>query len=144
VPGVPPQEYPPDTGIRLMPGSALVLQILYDLQSGDPEPDQSEADLEYADSPVPRPAHFEAIANSAFSIPPLATGFTALATFAVTEQTTLWGVAPHLLSYGTHANMALSAAAGQSCLVDVPRWDPLWEQSYFFDNPSSISLAPGD
>jgi Copper type II ascorbate-dependent monooxygenase, C-terminal domain len=144
VPGVPAQEYPPGTGIRLPAGSALVLQISYDLQSGDPVPDRTEVELEYAEPLVPHPAHFEAIANTSFSIPPRATNFTALATFSVAADTTLWGIAPHLRSFGAKAHMALTQASGEACLLDVPRWDPAWEQSYFFAEPASVSLKPGD
>jgi hypothetical protein len=144
VPGVPAQNYPAGTGVRLEPGSLLVLQIVYDLSSGDPEPDQSEVDLEYSASPVPHPARFEAITNDSFSIPARAADFMAQATFSATQPSTLWGVAPHLGSYGRQAHMALTQAGADACLVDVPNWDPSWEQSYFFSSPASLSLAPGD
>jgi hypothetical protein len=144
VPGVPAQQYPADTGIRLLPGSLLVLQILYDLSTGDPEPDRTEVELQYAAAPVTHLARFEAITNDSFSVPPQASGFTAQATFAAPQASTLWGVAPHMLAFGRQAHMALLQPAGEACLIDVPNWDPSWEQSYFFANPASIALAPGD
>jgi hypothetical protein len=144
VPGVFAQEYPPQTGIRLEAGTLLVLQVLYDLATGDPEPDRSEVELEFAPGLVSHPARFEPVTALNFSVPPHAVGYTASATYAVPRASTLWGTAPHLGSHGRQAHLSLTQAGADTCLLDVPTWDASWEQSYFFDRPASRPLAAGD
>jgi len=144
VPGVPAQQYPDGTGIRLPAGTGLVLKIQYNLQTGPAELDSTHVQLEFSDSPVPHPARFEAMQNVAFSIPANATGFKARASFQATAASTLYGVAPRLQAYGRTAKMSLSQAAGSQCLIDIANWDRIWEQAFFFANPGSFSLAPGD
>jgi len=144
VPGVFAQEYPSATGIRLPAGTLLVLQVLYDLATGDPEPDRSEVELEFAPALVAHPARFEAITQLDFSVPPHAVGYSATATYAVPRASTLWGVAPHLGSYGRQAHLSATQSGANTCLLDVPTWDASWEQSYFFDHPASRTLAAGD
>jgi mono/diheme cytochrome c family protein len=143
VPGSGATTFPTDTGVPIKAGSGLVMQIHYNLANGA-TPDQSSLQMQFARQPISRPATITPIAQTKFTIPPMSTGYTASKTLTLPAASTLWGVAPHMHMLGRDAQLQATTADGQSsCLIDIPKWDFHWQQLYFYDSPSGITLAAG-
>lgn len=143
VPGSSATMFPADTGIPLKAGSGLVMQIHYNLLNGA-APDSSSLQLQFAKTPVSRPAVITPLAQTQFSIPPMSTGYKAQKSLTVPTALTLWGVAPHMHTLGRHARIEASPAVdGSSCLIDIPNWNFQWQQLYFYSSPTGIKIPAG-
>jgi hypothetical protein len=155
--------YPPDTGIRVEPGSKIVLQVHYNLQSaaGDTS-DQTHVEVALADS-VAHPAILLPWANYDWS---MGSGMDIPAFQADVEHDFLHDPTPymaqwsggqiqanvplHLYSASLHQHLLgkssrleiLRKTGGSECLLDIPRWDFHWQRSYRFTE--SKVLNPGD
>jgi hypothetical protein len=135
VPGSSAVLFPADTGIQLVAGQILIMQIHYNLSYTTPAPDQSTVQLQLASSPVSRHARVLPLANRTFSVPPGATGYAVDAQFTSPTAGTVWGVLPHA---HTHAQ-AMHVDGDAGCMVDIPAWDFHWQQMYFFSDPMAIT-----
>lgn len=136
VPGTPVTQYPENTGVRLKAGTVLVVQVHYNLQSGPPAPDRTQIKLQYAKTPVSKPAYILAEAQWSFAIPPNSTGYTATDTESGSPvAVTVYGVLPHMHTLGRQ--IRVETTSGQ-CLVDIPKWDFHWQQFYFFKTPVQV------
>lgn len=143
VPGSSATLFPADTGIPLKAGSGLVMQIHYNLLNGSAA-DASSLKLQFAKTPVSRPAVITPLAQTQFSIPPGSTGYKAEKTLTVPSALTLWGVAPHMHTLGRHARIESNQPLdGSTCLIDIPSWDFQWQQLYFYNTQSGIKLPAG-
>jgi hypothetical protein len=143
VPGTGATMFPTDTGVPIKAGSALVMQIHYNLANGV-APDKSSLKLQLARQAVSRPAVLTPISQTKFSIPPMSTGYSISKSAPVPAAVTVWGVAPHQHLLGRRAHLELAAPGGAtSCLLDIPNWDFHWQQFFFYKSPSGISLAAG-
>jgi hypothetical protein len=50
---------------------------------------------------------------------------------------------PHMHFYGAAARVDLVRADGsRECMVDVPRWDPHWQQLYWLQDPLETAAPP--
>jgi hypothetical protein len=133
--------YPAQTGIRLRPGNALVLQIHYHLpSSGPPTPDRTRLRLQYARSPVAHEAEYWPMAVPGVSVPPRSVGHVQRATYTVASDTVLRAVQPHMHVIGRRVSVSLIEGERRTCLLDVPRWDHHWEEMFFY-NPSAPLIA---
>jgi hypothetical protein len=135
VPGSGAVQFPANTGIQLVAGQVLVMQIHYNLSYTDPAPDQTSVDLALAELPVALHAQLLPVRNSSFSVPPGAHGYTVDANLRAPANGTIWGTLPHAHTHATQ--MRVDSDAG--CLVDIPAWDFHWQQQYFFTEPLSVT-----
>jgi len=143
-PGSGATRFPEDTGISMTPGKAMVMQIHYNLHNGDPMPDQTSIDLQYAHADVIYPATFSSLAQSDFAIPPYAPSYSASASLIVSTDVTLWGVFPHMHQLGKDISVNLKRDGVEECLVHIPSWDFHWQQLYFYDTPQGLPVYAGD
>ena len=162
-PGTVGGAFPAGTGVRVLPGSLLALQIHYRLRPGM-NADRSRLRLRTAAS-VERPA-----VALAFTDPEWITGLTPMLIPAGTPDVVhayeldLASVLPLLVPDGPfvpggafvvraaalHQNLlgtrsdlrVLRSGGAQDCVLDVPRWDSDWEGSYELLAP--VAVAPGD
>lgn len=140
VPGSPITQYPPNTGVRLLAGTAIVMQIHYNNSSSAAQPDRTQLRLQYAKAPVQKPAVIVPQAQSSFVIPPMSQGYSVTDTDAASPiAVQVYGVLPHMHNLGR--SIKVSSAKGE-CFVDIPAWDFHWQQFYFFEQP--ITFTAGD
>lgn len=141
-PGVGITAMPEGTGIPLVAGRPMVVQMHYNTASGDGT-DRTTIALQIADT-VDRPGRFVGVANHAFSLPAGMPLVETSITGPVPGDGTIeiWGVAPHMHTRGRTMRVSATTAAGDVCLVDVPRWDFSWQSAYFYERP--VVLNGGD
>jgi len=131
---------PAGTGVELVPGRELIVQIHYNLENGV-YPDRTSVALRFAKEPVisgyywaaadtemvlpPGQAHVESSASNAFDQP---------ASFKV------HGAIPHMHTLGQtlHVNAATKNGKEQ-CLVDVDRWDFHWQNAWWYEKPLTLA-----
>jgi hypothetical protein len=138
VPGSGASAFPPPTGIRLQPGTQIVMQIHYNLLVEKNVIDRTTADLFYSATPVAKPAVVTAVANTTFLVPAGTKEMTVTAELPVKQlAVALWGVVPHMHLHGTHIKVELIHADGSSaCAVDIPAWSFHWQQFYYYRQPT--------
>ena len=139
VPGSGAVAFPPPTGIRLVAGTRVILQVHYNLLAQRDVLDRTTVDLYYAAAPVEKPARILPLANNTFVIPPGAVQ-TVTADVPVMGSFDLWGVVPHMHLHGSEIKLsALHPDGTSTCGIHIPRWDFHWQQFYYYDAP-----LPGD
>jgi hypothetical protein len=140
-PGVGVTEMPAGTGLPLVGGRKLILQIHYNLSAGS-FPDRTRVRLQTTAS-VARPAQYFAVADTRMSVAPgQALGTTTRSVPGVKTPVVVHGVLPHMHTLGRTLHVTANAASGDSCLVDVDRWDFHWQNAWWYDAPLEFpSLA---
>jgi hypothetical protein len=155
--------YPADTGILVKPGSKVILQVHYNTlgKSGDLS-DLTSVEVALASSVKRKGAYvpftnFDWILHGGMTIP--AQESDVVHSYAL-DPTPYWGAVTggslpsgvgmkvystgahqHLL--GTKSRQEIRHADGSTeCLLDIPRWDFHWQQTYWFSRPKVIK--PGD
>jgi hypothetical protein len=128
---------PEGTGIPVAAGSALVMQVHYNLDHAASAADRTIVQLQYANGRVSRPARVLPLADLGFAIPPGATGYRATVGITFPQPATLWGLAPHMHTLGRHIRVEKDGA----CLIDIPSWDFHWQQAYFLKD--ALPIAAG-
>lgn len=129
-PGTPATRYPEGTGVRVQPGTVVVMQVHYNLGNGPRVADRTAVDLQFAREPVPTPAALVLVASDGFSIPPGGQGYRY--TFQqIVSAGRLWGVIPHMHTLGRRILLQREA----DTLIDIPAWDFHWQQMYFYEEP---------
>jgi hypothetical protein len=53
----------------------------------------------------------------------------------------LHGVFPHMHLHGTSITVSVTRPAGETILVDIPRWDFNWQGGYQFVTPERLSAG---
>jgi hypothetical protein len=138
-PGAGSVALPAGTGVELVSGRELVVQIHYNLENGV-FPDRTQVALRFAKEPVisgyywaaadtemvlpPGQAHVESSASNAFDQP---------ASFKV------HGAIPHMHTLGRTLKVNAAMQGGEQCLVDVDRWDFHWQNAWWYDEPLTLS-----
>lgn len=168
VPGVPDAAMPSGTGIKVEPGSMLVIQVHYNTRSSDPVADQSRVEIATAPS-VEREAIglpmvdlgwvTNGMLGQAMTIPAGAsevqhsTTLTYDSVFLLGARRTL-GLpddAPlvvhrathHMHELGTRARTELRHPDGSStCVLENPDWDFSWQGAYQLQEP--LTIRPDD
>ncbi len=156
VPGVTGIDYPEGTGIRVEPGSKIVLQVHYNTLRSPPAPDRTRLQMKLADAvdheayvmawadpdwPAKKTMRIpagEADVKHEFAFDGL--GSIALATnlrFTVDRPVLVHDVALHMHLLGTHAKLDIQRANGQddACLLDIPSWSFHWQAGYRLAQP---------
>ncbi len=162
-PGALGGELPEGTGIRVAPGSKVVVQIHYHPVAGA-EPDLSVVQLRTA-AMVEHPAYLLPLANPLWmlgvvemTIPagesdvrhtfevdlPSAIDYLHNdAEFGLDEPVQLSMAGLHMHKLGTRASLSVKRGdGGEQCLVSVPRWDFNWQGVYEFETP--LIVDPSD
>jgi hypothetical protein len=150
VPGMVPDIAGEGRGIYVPAGGRIVMQVHYNLLSGDPAPDSTEYHMEVTETEPER--HLTTFATYILDLDIPAGEPHALhrATFRSyrTDPIRLTAVGPHMHLLGTQIGGRLlparDAEGEPECLVDIPRWDFDWQQGYRFREDDPVVLGPGE
>jgi len=161
-PGAMGADYPESTGLKVQPGSKVVLQVHYNTSHVAPSPDRTSVQFK-VDERVDTPAYVLLWADSAWvsektmHIPAGQADVVHRWTYepsalleAITggvvpngQPVTLHTAALHMHTLGTRARLeVLRQAGGSECLLDIPRWDFNWQNTYRLMEPREV--RPGD
>jgi hypothetical protein len=157
--------FPADTGVRLEPGSRVILQVHYNTAATGAIADQSAIELSLADE-VERPLVNQPVLNPGWvigydpmTIPAGAPNVThdaeidlrsplwaiqiAETGVKADEDLLLHGLALHMHQLGVRAKLTvIRDSADSECVLDIPEWDFSWQEGYMLSEP--IRLHPGD
>lgn len=141
-PGSRPLELPPGTGFELPANSRIVLQVHYHPHHGDPEPDQTQFAVYYADEKPAKIMRIVPIVNSTFTIPPNDPNYRVEAELPIRVPfpLKLWFIAPHMHLLGRKMRVEMTPLNSDQpqCLIDIPDWDFNWQGAYAYQNPIDI------
>ncbi|MBM4779834.1 MAG: monooxygenase [Archangiaceae bacterium] len=160
-PGVEGVDFPAGTGIRLPPGSKLVAQVHYNVQTPNPEADRSSITLELEPT-VTREAFMIPFGNPSWvqsgtmTIPARArdtahffrlsastlTNRASKNVLSASEPVELLGQMLHMHTRGSWASFSVERASESVCALNIPAWDFHWQGMYFFEKP--IVVQPSD
>lgn len=153
-PGTAGADYPAGTGIRVEPGSTVILQLHYSSLAGPPGPDQTSLLLSLADD-VERPAWIQPwfdlawMAEGAMLIPAgepdvaFSSSFDPTLFVSQGEPIVVHAAGIHMHALGKSGSLAVARAdGGQECMLEIPAWDFAWQGAYAFSEPKT--LRPGD
>ncbi len=145
-PGSGATHYPENTGIRLIGGMPLIIQVHYNLLAAGDGTDQTRVDLETAARATN--AGIVSVADLGLMLPPRVESVSTTHTENLSVLTggadislTIYGMFPHMHTLGRELRVEhLPHDSTESqCLIDVPRWNFNWQLSYFFETPITIS-----
>ena len=162
VPGSFGTNFPAGTGIRILPGSRLILQVHYNLDAvARPRPDRSTVELKLDDQVARRAIYvplvdFRWIASPrTFVIP--AGRSRVVHSYSVDPRTVVpffdreldtsrgliaYSALLHMHRLGRSGNIAVEGPARHSVLLRIGHWDFDWQREYYFADPEVI--APGE
>lgn len=136
-PGVGATRFPAGTGLRVVGGRPVVLQIHYNVAGGS-RPDRTRVELQLAAS-VPAPAILIAVADPALALAPRMAEVSTSNDIAVPADGFVWGVLPHMHQRGLGMSVAVTGTpTGDECLLETVHWDFLWQQAYFYADPVEV------
>jgi hypothetical protein len=151
VPGNDGSDYPDGTGLRVEPGSVLVLQIHYNTIAADPVPDLTTLDFKL-ESAVDKEAYMVGwldvnwVFGDNMLIPAGASDVWYSFTGNVSEligiplALDIYSARMHMHTLGTYGNLSIVHPAGdRECLLDVPAWDFHWQNNYTFSAPHRLA-----
>ncbi len=138
-PGTRPVEFPAGMAKKIPAGSKLVFQMHY-TPCGSPQEDLSSIGLIFADpEEVTHQVATTATSNHAFAIPPGAFNHKVEATHKFSRDTTLLSMFPHMHVRGKAFRYEATYPDGShEVLLDVPRYDFNWQNSFILAEPKSI------
>lgn len=161
-PGGQGSDFPEGTGLRVEPGSTVVLQIHYNLSTSAAVPDQTSIALRI-DPTVERRAYLMPFADPtwvtdgtmtipagqsdvvhSFSLDP--TPYLSYITDGAFVNDTgfdIHSASLHMHTRGTRASFEIKRdGQDDECMLDIPRWDFGWQNAYRFKQPKRFE--PGD
>jgi Copper type II ascorbate-dependent monooxygenase, C-terminal domain len=145
-PGTGATRYPEGTGLRVIGGQPLIMQIHYNQNAvSATRPDHTVIELTLADrvdkeaiitgtldlSLQLAPGNAELVQSAALPVPPL------------TSKLEIYGVYPHMHRYGRALDVAYDRGGDSTCLAKVPDYDFNWQQFFFYDQPVIITPPGG-
>lgn len=157
--------FPEGTGVRVDPGSRVVIQVHYNTSVSAPIADASSIELSLADQ-VERPLVNQPATNPGWVLgfEPMTipageaevthmteldlhaspwSGFLAETGVSAGEDLLLHTAALHMHQLGVRAKLTLiRAESDQECMLEIPEWDFGWQGGYRFIEP--IHIHPGD
>jgi hypothetical protein len=131
--------FPEGTGIRLAPGTWIVVQVHYNLLTDSAFADRTTVDLFYSATPVAQRALVVPIMNDTFSIPPGASQTVTADSPVPFGSWSVWGVLPHMHLKGTEIKLSVEHAGASTCAIDIPRWNFHWQGFYYYKQPLPVS-----
>jgi copper type II ascorbate-dependent monooxygenase-like protein len=161
-PGSLGSDFPVGTGIKVQPGSKVVLQVHYNLTNNNGNPDQTAVDFKLDDSVqkegVIQPwADIKWIQNKTMVIPAGVAdqqydftfdpsqywSYVTNGVIPSSQPVTFWDASLHMHTRGRRAHLEIQHADGtKECMLDIARWDFHWQGAYGFKQPKTF--APGD
>jgi hypothetical protein len=152
-PGSLGSDFPAGTGLTIEPGSAVILQVHYNVVTADAEPDQSEVWLKIDDT-VDKVATIQPWANpqwlqGSMPIPAgdedVAHSFQFDASLVTGGPFTIHAVGTHQHQLGSRNKASIlrgGAGGDEECLVQIDDWNFHWQGSYGLREPTVFN--PGD
>lgn len=153
-PGSEGNQFPPGTGIKVAPGSKIVLQMHYNSLTAGVQPDRTSVDVRLADS-VDKEAwvqpwtNFQWVFGNGMRIPAGEADVVHSFTFDPTgfisdgQPFVMYSMGYHQHQLGRRGKVEIHRADGTvDCLLDIPRWNFHWQLSYGFVEPKVFN--PGD
>lgn len=144
-PGATNGDFPNGTGIRVEPGSLVVMQMHYNTSATEPAPDQSSVDFMVEDS-VASPAYIQPWADpdwldgSGMTIPANSTGTTHSFSYTIPYTFRIHTANLHMHTFGTTARLSVTQGDGTDvCLLDIADWDFNWQRTYVLEAPLEVS-----
>lgn len=141
-PGAPVTRFPAETGVRLLAGRKLIVQVHYNtrLTAGA---DRTRVALELA-ADVPIEATIVPLADTSLEVSPGQAEVTATSELSLPlpVRVKVRGVFPHMHRLGRKLKLELNRAERWQCAVNVPSWDFNWQRFYFYEAP--LAAVPGD
>lgn len=165
VPGAHDPRFPAGTGIRMEPGSLIVMQMHYHLSHATPVADRSSAGFALA-TEVERPAVLQMFTSPRWLQPggmPIPAGDSDvshaasmdvdlfLSVLGLTDDIGLetggnlviHSAGMHMHELGKRGRVSVLRGNGsQDCLLDIPDWDFHWQGSYTLATP--VTVGPND
>lgn len=132
---------PKDTAVRIAKGSRLVLQMHYNTLFAPAQPDATTLQLWRAKSTPKWLLDIQGNANVGIVIPAGESNSVQQKTFPTLKEKRVVGVLAHMHKLGT--SMKVTVPNADACVVDIPRWDFDWQQTYLFRPNEPLILAPG-
>lgn len=138
-PGIGAINFPPETGLLVSTSEVFVMQLHYNTAStgGLATDDLTRVNLQYADGAVKYPALLGMIGPSKFTIPANAQDWGTSGEWYSPKAQRIWAIAPHMHTKGK----TISVQLGDSCGINIPRWNFHWQQGYFFTQPVTLPLG---
>lgn len=123
----------PDGVGRLIPGGAdVILQVHYH-PTGKPEVDRTRLGLHLCRKPVEQSIHWANATNEKLRLPAGDPNVEIKADWHVPVDVEALGVTPHMHQLGRDFRMTATLPGGAVReLIDIPRWDPSWQNTYYF------------
>lgn len=150
-PGAGATLFPAGTGVELDGALPLIIEMHYNTVGGPGETDRTALHLQTVESGSVTPLLEVGVLDYDFEGPPGDPAWST--TDYMPVQWSLWDYVPdyqgRVLLHGINGHMhtrGLSMRIGVSgsvdaCLLDMPRWDWNWQQSYWFEEPIEIDAA---
>ncbi len=138
-PGGPPNIYPSTACRRIPAGSRLLIQAHY-TPNGSPQADQSDVGFVFADTKkVQKELTVVGAMNLRFLIPAGASSHAVHAIYQFGEDMLLYSVAPHMHLRGKAFRFEAAYPDGrEEVLLDVPRYDFNWQNTYALVEPKPM------
>ncbi len=155
-------DFPAGTGIKVEPGSKIIVQVHYNTLNIDPAPDLTSLDLKLDDSVAKEAvalfwADPDWVGNKTMSIPsgdadvvhsfsidptPYM-GYLTQGVVPTGSDFTIYLSTLHMHTRGSRARLEIERAAGSNeCVLEIPHWDFHWQSGYEFETPKIFH--PGD
>jgi hypothetical protein len=135
-------QLPNDTGLPMIAGRKLVMQVHYNVAGGT-YPDQTVVRLQ-TKAAVGHPAAFLPIPNTRLQLPPGQLLVESTRTLDLADQPldiTIHGVLPHMHTLGRTLKLTGSIGGADQCVTWVDRWDFNWQGAWWYDTPLSGSTS---
>lgn len=155
-PGTQGIRFPKDTGVEVVPGSLIALQVHYNSITAGRKPDLSKIQLSLEDT-VERVAKVVPFTSPEWTrlrpdgqgfddgmlvpagaknvVHEITSDFSFL--FGFGQEYEIWASALHMHERGTKTSIyKISPDGKRECLLDIPRWQFHWQFSYWFKQPT--------
>ncbi len=137
-PGSSALHYPEGVAKRLPANAELTFELHY-TTNGSEQTDQSEIALYLAEGTPQRSAETRQAVEMNLNIPPGEAEARHTATYAFTKPATIYGLFPHMHYRGKWMRYELLLPNGRrETLLHVPRYDFLWQFSYYLEKPRAV------
>lgn len=149
-PGVPGAEYATGTGIRVEPGSKIIIQVHYNVAAANKETDQTKIDFKLEDKigseailfpytnpqwlnnkKMKIPAGQKDVKHS-FSFPLSYLGLIAPKVKGITVYSSML----HMHQLGTSGRLSY----GNKCMLNIPKWDFNWQLVFHLKKPIQLGM----
>ncbi len=138
VPGMEQVAFPEGTGKLLRKGSFIVFQMHY-TPSGKPATDTTQLGFYRAATPPPRELLTTAAYDTGFRIPPGVRDHQVVAETAITRDSLLYELSPHMHYRGSRMRFeALYPDGTAETLLNVPGYDFAWQALYRLNAPKRL------